>query len=229
LDKVGTPHFAQFVPLEDNQLGFFTVYDGSFDKYIADFTKISGRSSISYSNSPRIRHPLRAGNTYRSLLDFAAGANRAPIGFYQAYPGLGVQDIHALIADSKSQSGPGKSGGLSGRSNERGHKVGGHVSEAGQQVAYAGTKRRQGVSLGVFSGEVGMRAQRLMLLQAQVRRLRSTSRYSGLHPPRLQDADGAAFPAHGGRAWGGTQAARAFCERRMSLTRRRSLLRTTGM
>src|SRR5439155_3834110 len=33
LDKVGTPHFAQFVPLEDNQIGFFTVYDGSFDKY----------------------------------------------------------------------------------------------------------------------------------------------------------------------------------------------------
>jgi len=24
-----------------------------------------------------------------------------PIGFYQAYPGLTVQDIHALIADSK--------------------------------------------------------------------------------------------------------------------------------
>src|SRR6267154_1055345 len=39
LDKVGTPHFAQFIPLEDNQIGFFTVYDGSFDKYMADFTK----------------------------------------------------------------------------------------------------------------------------------------------------------------------------------------------
>jgi hypothetical protein len=43
LDKVGTPHFAQFVPLEDNQIGFFTVYDGSFDKYIADFTKNIGQ------------------------------------------------------------------------------------------------------------------------------------------------------------------------------------------
>src|SRR5882724_10247496 len=42
LNKVGTPHFAQFVPLEDNQLGFFTVYDGSFDTYIADFTKNIG-------------------------------------------------------------------------------------------------------------------------------------------------------------------------------------------
>ena len=42
LDKVGTPHFAQFVPLEDNQIGFFTVYDGTFDTYIADFTKNIG-------------------------------------------------------------------------------------------------------------------------------------------------------------------------------------------
>ena len=31
-------------------------------------------------------------------------ANRAPIGFYQAYAGLTVQDIHALIADSRSQA-----------------------------------------------------------------------------------------------------------------------------
>jgi hypothetical protein len=37
LDKVGTPHFAQFVPLEDDQIGFFAVYDGSFEKYIADW------------------------------------------------------------------------------------------------------------------------------------------------------------------------------------------------
>jgi hypothetical protein len=66
LDKVGTPHFAQFVPLEDNQIGFFTVYDGSFDKYIADFTKISERSSILSSSSRRTRHRRRAESTFRS-------------------------------------------------------------------------------------------------------------------------------------------------------------------
>ena len=42
LDTVGTPHFAQFVPLEDHQIGFFTDYDGTFDTYIADFTKNIG-------------------------------------------------------------------------------------------------------------------------------------------------------------------------------------------
>ena len=91
LDKVGTPHFAQFVPLEDNQIGFFTVYDGTFETYIADFTK----------NAP----PSPCRKHLQEFIDFAAGANRKPIGFYSAYPGLTVQDIHALIADSKSQAG----------------------------------------------------------------------------------------------------------------------------
>ncbi len=104
LDKVGTPHFAQFVPLENNQIGFFTVYDGSFDKYIADFTKNIGevfdlifKFCINPPPSPCRKH-------LQEFIDYAAGASRAPIGFYQAYPGLSVQDIHALIADSKTGS-----------------------------------------------------------------------------------------------------------------------------
>jgi hypothetical protein len=104
LDKVGTPHFAQFVPLEDNQIGFFTVYDGSFDKYIADFTKNIGEVFdliFKFTKSPP---PSPCRKYLQEFIDFAAGANRAPIGFYQAYPGLSVQDIHALIADSKSPS-----------------------------------------------------------------------------------------------------------------------------
>jgi len=102
LDKVGTPHFAQFVPLEDHQVGFFTVYDGTFDTYIADFTKNIGgvfdlifKFCINPPPSPCRKH-------LQEFIDFAAGANRTPIGFYQGYPGLSVQDIHALIADSKT-------------------------------------------------------------------------------------------------------------------------------
>jgi len=37
LATVGTPHFAQFVPLGNLEVGFFTVYDGSFDTYIWSF------------------------------------------------------------------------------------------------------------------------------------------------------------------------------------------------
>ncbi len=104
LDKVGTPHFAQFVPLEDNQIGFFTVYDGSFDQYIADFTKNIGPVFDLIFKFTRDAPPSPCRKHLQEFIDFAAGANRTPIGFYQAYPGLSVQDIHALITDSKSES-----------------------------------------------------------------------------------------------------------------------------
>jgi hypothetical protein len=107
LDKVGTPHFAQFVPLEDNQIGFFTVYDGSFDKYIADFTKNIGEVFDLIFKFTRNPPPSPCRKHLQEFIDFAAAANRTPIGFYQAYPGLSVQDIHALIADSKPQAASG--------------------------------------------------------------------------------------------------------------------------
>jgi hypothetical protein len=104
LDSVGTPHFAQFVALENNQIGFFTVYDGSFDKYIADFTKNIGQVFDLIFRFTKNPPPSPCRKHLQEFIDFAAGASRAPIGFYQAYPGLSVQDIHALIADSKPQS-----------------------------------------------------------------------------------------------------------------------------
>jgi hypothetical protein len=102
LAAVGTPHFAQFVPLEDNQVGFFTVYDGSFDKYIADFTKNIGEVFDLIFKFTKNPPPSPCRRHLREFIDFAASANRAPIGFYQAYPGLSVQDIHALIADREA-------------------------------------------------------------------------------------------------------------------------------
>jgi hypothetical protein len=103
LDTVGSPHFAQFVPLEDNQIGFFTVYDGSFEKYIADFTKNIGQVFDLIFKFTKDPPPSPCRKHLQEFIDFAAAASRAPIGFYQAYPGLSVQDIHALIADSRSR------------------------------------------------------------------------------------------------------------------------------
>ena len=107
LATVGTPHFAQFVPLGKNRVGFFTVYDGSFDKYIADFTKYIGQVFDLVFKFTKDPPPSPCRKHLQEFIDFAAGANRAPIGFYEAYPGLSVQDIHALVSDSKSQSASG--------------------------------------------------------------------------------------------------------------------------
>jgi hypothetical protein len=104
LDKVGTPHFAQFVPLEDNQIGFFTVYDGPFHKYIADFTKNIGPVFDLIFKFTKNPPPSPCRKHLQEFIDFAAGANRTPIGFYQAYPGLSVQDIHALLGNRKSSA-----------------------------------------------------------------------------------------------------------------------------
>src|SRR5271170_6024837 len=104
LDTVGTPHFAQFMPLEDNQIGFFTVYDGDFDKYIADFTKNIGQVFDLLFKFTKGAPPSPCRKHLQEFIEFAAGANRAPIGFYQAYPGLSVQSILALIADRKAAS-----------------------------------------------------------------------------------------------------------------------------
>jgi hypothetical protein len=104
LATVGTPHFAQFVPLGNNEVGFFTVYDGSFDKYISDFTKYIGPVFDLVFKFTKDPPPSPCAKYVQEFIDFGKRINLAPIGFYQAYPGLTVQDIHALIADSKSQS-----------------------------------------------------------------------------------------------------------------------------
>jgi len=108
LDKVGTPHFAQFVPLEDNQIGFFTVFDGTFNDYIADFTKNIGQVFDLLFKFTKGAPPSPCRKHLQEFIDFAASASRTPIGLYSAYPGLTVQDIHALIADSKPQAGASK-------------------------------------------------------------------------------------------------------------------------
>ncbi len=104
LDAVGTPHFAQFVPLENNQVGFFTVYDGSFEKYIADLAMNIGPVFDLIFKFTKNPPPSPCRKHLQEFIDFVTVANRTPIGFYQGYPGLSVQGIHALIADSKSQS-----------------------------------------------------------------------------------------------------------------------------
>jgi len=101
LTSVGTPHMVQFVPLGDEQMGFFTVYDGAFDKYIMDFTKNIGEVFDVLFKFTKGAPPSPCQKYVQEFIDFASGANRPPIGFYQAYPGLSNQDIKALIADSK--------------------------------------------------------------------------------------------------------------------------------
>jgi len=103
-DAIGTLHLAHWVPFENNRLGFFTVYDGSVEKYIQDFAeKNSAPFDLIFPNligAP----PTPVAKNAQAFLQWALENTYPPIGFYSAYPGLSVLDIRALLADRKAQS-----------------------------------------------------------------------------------------------------------------------------
>lgn len=101
-DSVGTLHFTHFVPLAHTHLGFFTVFDGTFEKYMQDFTDKIGPVfdlMFKYVSDPP---PTPVAKNAKAFLEYAEGMNRPAIGFYSAYPGLMVQDIRDLLADAKA-------------------------------------------------------------------------------------------------------------------------------
>ncbi len=105
LTAVGTVHVSHFVPFENNHLGFFTIFDGSFEKYIQDFAE---KTSFTFNALfPNIvgGPPTPVEKNAQAFLQWARENNYPPIGFYSAYPGLSVLDIRSLLADRKSQSG----------------------------------------------------------------------------------------------------------------------------
>ncbi len=101
-DSLGTLHFAHWVPFPKNHLGFFTIFDGDFAKYIQDFAEKT--SSLFDTIFPHVdgAPPTPVAKNAQAFYQWALEANHPPIGFYSAYPGLGVQDIRALLADYRT-------------------------------------------------------------------------------------------------------------------------------
>ena len=98
---------AAFLPLgalsRTTTIGFFTIFDGDFEKYIQDF---ADKTSFAFDTIfPHIvgAPPTPVAKNARAFYQWALDNNYPPIGFYSAYPGLSVQDIQALLADRKSQ------------------------------------------------------------------------------------------------------------------------------
>ena len=103
-DAIGTLHFSHWVPFDKDAIGFFTIFCGDFTKYIQDFTDKT--SFVFDSVFPHVEDapPTPIQKNADAFYQWALDYNYPPIGFYSAYPGLSVQDILALLADSKSQS-----------------------------------------------------------------------------------------------------------------------------
>jgi hypothetical protein len=103
-DEIGTLHFAAFVPLEENKIGFFTIYDGTFDNYIMDFTKFLGPIFDVLAKFIIDPYPTPTAKNVDALTKWVAEHDLPPIGMYNAHPGLSVQDINALLADADETS-----------------------------------------------------------------------------------------------------------------------------
>ena len=111
-DSIGTLHFADWVAFEHNHLGFFTIYDGDFEKYFQDFAE---KTSVVFDALfPHVEGgpPTPVAKNAQAFYQWALDNNYPAIGFYSAYPGLSVQDIRALLADRKSQPSPADSSGV---------------------------------------------------------------------------------------------------------------------
>jgi hypothetical protein len=103
-DAIGTLHFAHFVELPNNHLGFFTVYDGNFDRYMQDFTEKIGPIFDVLYRFVTDHPPIPVAQNAEAFAKYTAANNYPPIGFYRAYPGVAVQDIRALLADAKADA-----------------------------------------------------------------------------------------------------------------------------
>jgi len=93
-DQVGTLHFLRLVDLgADNQLGFFTAYDGDFRKYIEDFIRCLAPVFDAVFKFVANAPPLPVAKHSDEFIDWIADHNVESIGFYSAYPAMTVQDI----------------------------------------------------------------------------------------------------------------------------------------
>ena len=90
------------MPFEENHIGFFTIFDGDFEKYIQDFADKTSFTFDALFPSIVGGAPTPVAKNAHAFYQWALENNYPAIGFYSAYPGLSVQDIRALLADRKS-------------------------------------------------------------------------------------------------------------------------------
>ncbi len=101
-DSLGTLHFSHWVPFGTDHIGFFTIFDGDMEKYFQDFADKT--SFVFDSVFPHVdgAPPTPVAKNAPAFYQWGLDNNYPAIGFYSAYPGLGVQDIRALLADYRT-------------------------------------------------------------------------------------------------------------------------------
>jgi hypothetical protein len=98
-EELRTLHFARFVELHDhNQLGYFTVFDGDFRNYLADFIPYLGPAFDLLFKHVVDGPPVPCERNIEAFIDWSSAHHRESIGFYSAYPALSVKEIRTQAA-----------------------------------------------------------------------------------------------------------------------------------
>jgi len=101
LDKLANVHFARFVFMENNtKLAVITTYDGTFEDYIADFTREIGGVFDALLSHMDGAPPLPVQKNPREFLEYVRSNDLRGIEpFYSAYPKSTVSDIQSALRD----------------------------------------------------------------------------------------------------------------------------------
>ena len=99
LTKLANVHFARFVFLENNtKLAVITTYDGTFEDYIADFTREIGGIFDALLTHMVDAPPLPVETNAKQFLEYVRKNDLRGIEpFYSAYPKSTVVDILAAL------------------------------------------------------------------------------------------------------------------------------------
>jgi hypothetical protein len=109
-DTVGTLHFGRFFNFHDNnQMGFFTVYDGKFEDYMHDFLKYLAPIFNFLNDHVVDPCPSPVEKNADAWLKWTTDRDLESIGFYSAYPTLSVQDIRTRAGVSQGSNKPNQS------------------------------------------------------------------------------------------------------------------------
>ena len=85
-----SPHL---VALPGNHVGFFTIYDGPFDKYTQDFADKLGPAFDLMFKFTKNPPPTPTSKNAAPFSQWVKDHDLAPLAFYSGYPGLQVQDV----------------------------------------------------------------------------------------------------------------------------------------
>ena len=85
--------------LPGDHIGFFTIYDGPFDKYTQDFADHLGPAFDLMFKFTKNPPPTPTSKNAAVFSQWVKDHDLAPLAFYSGYAGLQVQDVRALLAD----------------------------------------------------------------------------------------------------------------------------------